>query len=52
MVFPDSVASQITECKKREGHLYIDGGGMEKIRIEEVFDMAALDSAILEGLNR
>lgn len=52
MVFPDSVASQITECKKREGHLYIDGGVMEKIRIEEVSDMAALDSAILEGLNR
>ena len=53
MVFPDSVvASQITECKKREGYLYIDGGGMEKICIEEVSDMAALDSAIPEGLNR
>lgn len=52
MVFPDSVASQITECKKREGHLYIDGVGLEKIRIEEVSDMAALDNAILEGLNR
>lgn len=52
MVFPDSVKEQITECKKREGHLYIDGVGLEKIQIEEISDLDALDKAILEAIGR
>lgn len=52
MVFPDSVKEQITECKKREGHLYIDGVGLEKIQIEEIPDLDALDKAILEAIGR
>lgn len=52
MVFPDSVKEQITESKKREGHLYIDGVGLEKIRIEEISDLDALDKAILEAIER
>ena len=52
MVFPDSVKEQITECKKREGHLYIDGIGLEKIQIEEIPSLDALDKAILEAIRR
>lgn len=52
MVFPDSVKEQITNCKKREGHLYIDDIGLEKIQIEEIPDMDVLDLSILEALNR
>lgn len=52
MVFPDSVREQITDCKKREGHLFIDGVGLEKIQIEEIPDMDALDTSIWEAMNR
>lgn len=52
MVFPDSVKEQITDCKKREGHLYIDGVGLEKIRIEDIADMDTLDMSIREAMNR
>ena len=52
MVFPDSVKEQITDCKKREGHLYIDGVGLEKIQIANIPDMDALDTSILEALSR
>ena len=52
MVFPDSVKEQITDCKKREGHLYIDGVGLEKIQIDQISDMDALDLSILEALDR
>lgn len=52
MVFPDSVAGQIIECKKREGHLYIDGVGLEKVRIANIPDMDALDKTIKEAMQR
>lgn len=52
MVFPDSVKGQITMCKQREGHLYIDGVGLEKIRIEHIPDIDALDASIREAMNR
>lgn len=52
MVFPDSAKDQITDCKKREGHLYIDGVGLEKIQIEEIPNLDALDKAILEAIER
>lgn len=52
MVFPDSVKEQITDCKQREGHLYIDGIGLEKIRIEDISDMDALDKSILDAMSR
>ena len=52
MVFPDSVKEQITDCKKREGHLYIDGVGLEKIQIYNIPDMDALDISILEMMGR
>lgn len=52
MVFPDSVKEQITNCKKREGHLFIDGIGLEKIRIEDIADMDALDRPIREAMSR
>lgn len=51
MLFPDEVAESITQCSKREGHLYIDGVGIEKIRIAEVQSMAALDEAIQEAMS-
>lgn len=43
---------QITECRQREGHLYIDGLGLEKIRIEDIPDIGTLDSSIREAMNR
>ena len=52
MLFPDEVAESITQCSKREGHLYIDGVGIEKIRIAEVQSMDALDKAIQEAMSR
>ena len=52
MVFPDSVKEQITDCKKREGHLYIDGVGLEKIQIDNIPDMDTLDMSILEAMSR
>lgn len=52
MVFPDSVKEQITDCKKREGHLYIDGIGLEKIQIDNISDMDTLDMSILEAMSR
>ena len=50
MLFPDDFAESITQCSKREGHLYIDGVGIEKIRIAEVQSMDALDKAIQEAM--
>lgn len=52
MVFPDSVAGRIVECKKREGHVYTDGVGLEKVRIADVPDMDALDATIREAMRR
>lgn len=52
MVFPDSVTNRITECRKREGHLYIDGVGLEKIRVEDVPDISMLDNVIKEAMSR
>ena len=52
MLFPDEFAESITPCSKREGHLYIDGVGIEKIRIAEVQSMDALDEAIQEAMSR
>ena len=52
MLFPDEIAESITQCSKREGHLYIDGVGIEKIRIAEVQSMDALDEAIHEAMSR
>lgn len=52
MAFPDSVAGRIVECKKREGHLYIDGVGLEKVRIADIPDMGALDATIREAMCR
>lgn len=52
MAFPDSVAGQIVECKKREGHVYIDGVGLEKMRIVDIPDMDALDATIREAMRR
>ncbi len=52
MVFPDSVKEQFTDCKQREGHLYIDGVGLEKIKIEKISDMDALDASIREAMSR
>lgn len=52
MVFPDSVTNRITECRKREGHLYIDGVGLEKIRVEDILDISALDNLIKEAMSR
>lgn len=46
MVFPDSVTGQLTECRKREGHLYIDGKGLEKVRMADIADLDALDASI------
>ena len=52
MAFPDSVKEQITECRQREGHLYIDGKGLEKIKIEDIADIDALDMSIREAMSR
>lgn len=52
MVFPDSVMGQITECHQREGHLYIDGKGLEKVRMADITDLEALDAAICASINR
>lgn len=52
MVFPDSAAGQIVECHKREGHLYIDGVGLEKVKIADIPDIAALDATIREAMYR
>ena len=52
MVFPDSVREQVSDCKRREGHLYIDGIGLTKIRIEDIADMDALDMSIREAMSR
>ncbi len=52
MLFPDSVKEQVTMCKQREGHLYIDGVGLEKIRIENIADIDALDTSIREAMSR
>lgn len=52
MVFPDSAAGRIVECKKREGHVYTDGVGLEKVRIADISDMDALDATIREAMRR
>ncbi len=52
MVFPDEVAGTITQCSKREGHLYIDGVSLKKVRIADISDMAALDETIREAMCR
>lgn len=52
MIFPDSMVSQLTHCRKREGYLYIDDVGLEKIRIEDIPDIAQLDAAIREAMSR
>ncbi len=52
MVFPDSVTSQLTPCRKREGHLYIDGMGLEKMRIADIPDISQLDAAIREAMSQ
>lgn len=52
MVFPDSVAGRLVECRTREGHLYIDGKGLEKMRVADVPDMEALDSTIRKAMRR
>ena len=55
MVFPDEVAGTITQCSKREGYLYMDGVGLEKIRIADITDMDALDAldaTIQEAMSR
>ena len=52
MVFPDDLAGSITQCSTREGHLYIDGLGLEKIRIDEIHDMAMLDEIIRDAMSR
>ncbi|MFR4087825.1 MAG: FtsK/SpoIIIE domain-containing protein [Dysosmobacter sp.] len=50
--FRDSTAGRIMECKKREGHLYIDGMGLEKVRIADIADIDALDAIIREAMSR
>ena len=52
MVFPDEVAGTITQCSKREGYLYIDGTGLEKISITDIPDLAELDATIREAMSR
>lgn len=52
MVFPDEVAGTITPCSKREGYLYMDGVGLEKIRVADIPDLAALDTTIREAMSR
>lgn len=49
MVFPDNV-EQITNCRKREGHLYIDGIGVEKVKMADIADLDALDASILAAM--
>lgn len=49
MVFPDNV-EQITPCRKREGHLYIDGIGVEKVKMADIADLDALDASILAAM--
>lgn len=49
MVFPDNV-EQITPCRKREGHLYIDGVGVEKVKMADIADLDALDASILAAM--
>ncbi len=49
MVFPDNV-EQITNCRKREGHLYIDGVGVEKVKMADIADLDALDASILAAM--
>lgn len=52
MVFPDEVAGTITQCSTREGHLYIDGLGLEKLKIDEIHNMAMLDKIIRDAMSR
>lgn len=52
MVFPDEVAGTITQCNKREGHLYIDGVGLEKICVANITDIGVLDAIIREAMSR
>lgn len=52
MVFSDEVAGTITQCSKREGYLYIDGAGLEKIRVADIPDLAELDATIREAMSR
>lgn len=52
MVFPNSVAEQLVTCHKREGHLYIDGVGLEKIKIADIPNFEALDTNIREAMRR
>lgn len=51
MVFPDEVIDSITLCGKREGHLYIDGVGLEKIRVADIQDLDTLDAIIREAMS-
>lgn len=50
MVFPDN-EEQITPCRKREGHLYIDGIGVEKVKMADIADLDALDASILAAIS-
>lgn len=49
MVFPDN-EGQITNCCKREGHLYIDGMGVEKVKMADIANLDALDASILAAM--
>lgn len=50
MVFPHSMTEKIELCKKREGYLYIDGGELEKVKIADVANIAALNDIIIESM--
>lgn len=52
MVFPDEVVGTVTQCGKREGHLYIDGVGLEKICVANITDIGVLDTIIREAMSR
>lgn len=51
MVFLDDDEKQITRCRKREGHLSIDGMGPEKVKMAEIADLDALDTSILAAIS-
>lgn len=52
MAFPGSVLEQVKECRKREGHLYIDGIGLEHIQIEDIPNIDSLDAFIRDNMSR
>lgn len=43
MIFPDDIKEQITGCRKREGHLYVNGKELEKIRIADIADISGME---------